>query len=130
MAVRKSLPDLTKPELAIMKYFWAAGPLSAREIHERLRSTIDWAYSTTRTTLDRMVKKRLLSKKDFHGINLYEPRITKPVGLAQLVRDFADRVLEVEPSTVVSLFARSESLTEDEMKELSALLSKDEADEP
>ena len=109
-----------------MKLFWAAGPLSARELHERLRSSTDWAYSTTRTTLDRMVKKLLLTKKDFHGINLYAPRITKPVGIAQLVRDFADRVLEVEPATVVSLFARSESLTEEEMKELSELLSQDE----
>jgi predicted transcriptional regulator len=117
---------LTKPELAIMKLFWTASPLSARELHQRLRSTTDWAYSTTRTTLDRMVKKRLLTKKDFHGINLYEPRITKPVGIAQLVRDFAERVLEVEPATVVSLFARSESLTEEEMKELSELLSQDE----
>lgn len=125
MAVPRTFPDLTKPELAIMKLFWAAGPLSAREVHERRQSTTDWAYSTTRTTLDRMVKKRLLTKKDFHGINLCEPRITKPVGIAQLVRDFADRVLEVEPSTVVSLFARSESLTEEEMKELSELLSQD-----
>ena len=108
-----------------MKLFWAAGPLSAREVHEHHQSTTNWAYSTTRTTLDRMVKKRLLTKKDFHGINLYKPRITKPVGIAQLVRDFADRVLEVEPSTVVSLFARGESLTEEEMKELSELLSRD-----
>ena len=103
-----------------MKHFWASGALSAREVHERLRPTTEWAYSTTRTTLDRMVKKRLLTKNDFHGINLYEARITKPVGIAQLVRDFADRVLEVEPATVVSLFAKSESLTEEEMKELSA----------
>ena len=63
MAVPQTLPDLTKPELAIMKLFWAAGPLSAREVHERRQSTTDWAYSTTRTTLDRMVKKRVLTKK-------------------------------------------------------------------
>jgi predicted transcriptional regulator len=122
----EAFPELTRVELTIMKLLWKTGRLSAREVHERLQSTSDWAYSTTRTTLDRMVKKGLLAKKVFHGLNLYEPRISKPMGIAQLVRDFADRVLEVDPHTVVSLFSRSESLTAEEIEELTELLEKDE----
>jgi BlaI family transcriptional regulator, penicillinase repressor len=105
-----------------MKVLWTAGRLSAREVHERVEESLGWAYSTTRTTLERLAKKGVLSKQRFHGLTLYEPKISKARGLARRVLDFAERVLESEPAPVVSLFARSEALTEAEIEELSRLL--------
>jgi predicted transcriptional regulator len=122
MKAERRLPELSRAELDIMKWIWEEGKLSARELHERLTKTYDWAYSTTRTTMDRMVKKELLAKNEFHGLYLYEPLISKPMGLAQAVRDFADRVLEVDYGTVVSLFAHSQALTPNEIEELHRLL--------
>jgi predicted transcriptional regulator len=72
--------------------------------------------------MDRMVKKGLLAKKEFHGLYLYEPLISKPMGLAQAVKDFADRVIEVDYGVVVSLFARGKALTPEEIEELHRLL--------
>jgi predicted transcriptional regulator len=69
-----------------------------------------------------MVKKGLLSRKEFHGLFLYEPLISKPMGLAQAVRDFAERVLEVDYGTVVSMFTRSKALDPEEIDELQRLL--------
>ena len=118
----ESLPELTKSELAVFKVLWSGGEASAREVHEGLAGGVDWAYSTTRTTLDRMAAKGLLSKRSFHGMYLYAPRISKVAGLAGLVRDLAERVLEVDYAPVVSLFAESNQLTPDEVEELSRLL--------
>jgi predicted transcriptional regulator len=118
----RRLPVLSRAELDIMKWLWEEGKLSARELHERHTKTYGWAYSTTRTTMDRMVKKGLLAKKDFHGLYLYEPLISKPMGLAQAVKDFADRVIEVDYGAVVSLFARGKALTPEEIEELHRLL--------
>ena len=122
MKADRRLPELSRAELDIMKWLWEEGKLSARELHERLTRTYDWAYSTTRTTMDRMVKKGHLAKNEFHGLYLYEPLISKPMGLAQAVRDFADRVLEVDYGAVVSLFARGKALTPEEIEELHRLL--------
>jgi predicted transcriptional regulator len=122
VAREEALPELTKSELTVLKVLWGADGLSAREVHEGLAGAVDWAYSTTRTTLDRMASKGLLSKRSFHGIYLYEPRITKVAGLAGLVRDLAERVLEIEYAPVVSLFAESNALTPEEVEELSQLL--------
>jgi len=116
------LPELSATELDVMKILWREGRQSARELHERLAPERHWAYSTTRTTLERMVEKGLLEKAAFHGINLYAPRLGKPAGLARLVRDFAERVLEMDAAPVVSLFARSEALSEEEIRELERLL--------
>lgn len=122
MKASKDLPELSKTELDIMKILWKGGRMSGREVHDHLNVIYNWAYSTTKTILDRMVVKGLLAKDNFHGVFLYQPLITRPMGLAQLVRNFADRVLEMDYVSVVSLFARSKTLTPAEIDELSKLL--------
>lgn len=119
---KRTLPALTGPELDVMKALWRAGDLGAREVHDRVGPRHDWAYSTTRTTLERLVKKDLVAKRDFHGLFVYSPAISKPRGLAGMVREFAERVLETDYAPVVSLFAESEALTPDEIAELESIL--------
>jgi general secretion pathway protein E len=82
VAREEALPELNKSELAVLEVLWGKGELSAREVHEGLADALDWAYSKTRTTLDRMASKGLLSKRSSHGIYLYEPLVTKAVNPA------------------------------------------------
>jgi predicted transcriptional regulator len=123
---RSPLPQISPAELQIMKVLWRDGRLSAREIHNRLADRLGWAYSTTRTTVERMVKKGLVAKNVLHGLHVYRPGVSKATGLARLVRDFADQVLEASHAPVVSMFAEAGTLNEDEIAELEALLTADE----
>jgi BlaI family transcriptional regulator, penicillinase repressor len=118
-------PDLSPTELDVLKELWRDGRASVREVHEGLTPSHPRAYSTTKTIMDRMVGKGLLSRKDFHGVFLYEPRISRPQGLVQMVRSFAERVLEVDPGAVIPLFARAGTLTENELDELQRLLDEE-----
>lgn len=122
MSQREDLPELSDSELELMKVLWREGKLSAREVHERVAGGLGWAYSTTRTTLERMARKGLVGKRRFHGLHLYSPEVSRARGLAGRVREFAERVLEMEPAPVVSLFAQGEALTPEELEELSRLL--------
>ena len=117
-------PELSRSELDIMKILWKDGSSSAREVHDQMSAAYGWAYSTTKTIMDRMVKKGRLSRGNFHGVFLYNPLISKPAGLAKLVRNFADNVLELDYGSVVSLFARSKALTAKEVEELQKILEK------
>ncbi|MCJ7754941.1 MAG: BlaI/MecI/CopY family transcriptional regulator [Thermoanaerobaculales bacterium] len=128
MADRKELPELSRAELDLIRILWSDGQLSARQVHERLTDDYDWAYSTTRTMLDRMVAKGHLTREGFHGVNLFTPVISRPLGLARLVQDFAERVLEMDPSTVVSLFASGSRLSPAELEELARLIEVGDAD--
>lgn len=120
---RRAKPhDLTSAELAVMKALWSEGRLSAREVHERIAERLEWAYSTTRTTLDRMAGKGLVAKEEFHGLYLYSPLISRPAGLAGMIRDLADRVLDVDYAPVLSLFAEATELSDAEIEELERLL--------
>ncbi len=126
MENQNDLPELSRSELDIMKILWKDGRSSAREVHDQLSAAYGWAYSTTKTIMDRMVKKGRLSRENFHGVFLYNPLISKPAGLAKLVRNFADNVLELDYGSVVSLFARSKALTDKEVKELQQILDKND----
>ena len=122
MVSETDLPQLTPAELEVMKTLWNAGRLSAREVHELLGDHMNWAYSTTRTTIERMVRKGLVEKKAFHGLHIYQASVSRATGLARMVRDFAQQVLETSHIPVVSLFADSGALTDAEVEELQKLL--------
>ena len=121
----KQLPELSKAEYDILRILWKHGKKTVREVHDFLHSTSGWAYTTTKTMMDRMVKKGLLSRKDFHGIYLYEPLVSRPAGLAKFVKFFADRVLETDAANVVAMFANSKAITPEEIEELERLLEEE-----
>jgi predicted transcriptional regulator len=72
-----------------------------------------------------MVQKGLLRRGSFHGLHLYEPVVSRAAGFARRVREFASQVLEASPASVVSLFAESGALTDDEIDELLGLLGEE-----
>jgi BlaI family penicillinase repressor len=105
-----------------MKTLWSRGGLSAREIHDAVTGTTGWAYSTTRTMLERLVKKGLIGKRSVHGLHVYEAAISRAQGMAPLVRTFARNVLGLSHVPVAALFRDSEALTRAEIDELREIL--------
>ena len=118
-----AMPDLSRAEFDILRVLWKEGRQSVREVHDQLQETRGWAYTTTKTMMDRMVAKRLLEREAFHGVALYRPLVSKPAGLARLVEFFASRVLETDATTVVALFAQGEALTSAELRELERMVN-------
>ena len=75
--------------------------------------------------MDRMVKKGLLKRSEFHGVFIYHALINRPQGLFRWVKFIADRVLEMDYVDVVALFAKNKKLNSDEIAELKNLLEND-----
>lgn len=123
MHTTPNLPELTKSEFDILRIIWKYKQLSVREVHDQIASANNWAYSTTKTMMDRMVKKGLLTREQFHGVFIYRPLVSRPRGFARLIQYFADRVLELDTATVVSMFDQSNALTAEEIEELNQLLT-------
>ena len=123
MAQNPTLPDLTKAEFDILRIIWKSRKLSVREVHDQITATHAWAYSTTKTMMDRMVRKGLLAREKFHGVFIYRPLISRPKGFTRLVKFFADQVLELDYGEVLALFSKSRALDPDEIRELEKLLA-------
>lgn len=125
MAIDPSLQP-TKPELAILKLLWRRKALSAREITDDVAPEFNWTYSTMRTVIERMCEKGLLKKKAADGVNVYSAAIGKVALLTRMIRDFSDRVLELDAAPSAVMFADSKLLTKDEIEELEAALRAEE----
>ncbi|KAA3612465.1 MAG: BlaI/MecI/CopY family transcriptional regulator [Calditrichaeota bacterium] len=120
--MKNPIPEISKSEYDILRILWRQGEQSIREVHDQMPQNYTWAYSTTKTTMDRMNKKGLLNRKEFHGVFLYEPLLSRPQGLFRWVQFMADRVLEMSYGEVVSLFAQNKKLSTEEIEELRSLL--------
>lgn len=122
MKKKNDFPELSRSEFNIMQILWNEGRLSVRELHDQLKNITDWAYSTTKTMMDRMVAKNLLKREKFHGLFLYSHNISRPVGLVKMVQYFANHVANTDISSVVSLFVKDKNISPDEIEELKRLL--------
>ena len=109
-------------ELSLLKVLWKQQPLSAREIHQRAEAELDWSFSSTRKTLERMLDKQMVSQHTVHGVQVYEPQLDKVATLAAFARDFGRRVMEMDAPLPVNMFTGSKLVDDKELAELEQLL--------
>lgn len=122
-----SAPDLSKSEYDVLRALWRLKQASVREVHDYLEADTGWAYTTTKTVMDRMAAKGLLERVNLHGAFVYRPLVSRAAGLARFVRFFADRVVERDLGVVLGLFRDSEALEPEELAELERLVGDDTA---
>jgi predicted transcriptional regulator len=84
-AVTAGLGEL---EREVMRLAWRGGEVSVHEVHRSLGE--DRAYTTVMTTLDRLFRKGLLTRRKSGRAYLYSPRITRE----EFERGFASDILD------------------------------------
>lgn len=120
MSTSLSTPSVT--ELCLLKALWKAQPQSARQLHASVQAELDWSFSSTRKTVERMLEKGLLSQRSLHGVLVYEPQADKVATLAAFAHDFGRRVMEIDTPLPVSMFTGSKLVDGAELAELEQLL--------
>ena len=78
MAQRPELPEL---ELACLKVLWEAGDLTVRGVRERLQPHRPLAYTTVMTVLDRLARKRAVSRRKVGRAHLYHAEYPRAAAL-------------------------------------------------
>jgi predicted transcriptional regulator len=119
------MADPSEAELDLLKLFWRDGPMTARQVHERIGPQLGWAPSTTRTLLERMCGKDLLERRTAKGLAVFAARQSKVDVLGRALRKFARDVLEIEGPLNAKAFTGSQLLSDEEIDELQALLDAD-----
>jgi predicted transcriptional regulator len=118
---RKTIGD---QELALLQWVAERGGATVGEAAEGFGAGRGLARSTVLTMMERMRKKGHLSRRKVEGVYSY----TSPVSAAAVLRDvvggFVEQTLGGSVSPFVAFLAESEELTEDELEELEALVSR------
>ena len=115
-------PAPTDAELDVLKCFWRDGDLAAREVQARVADELGWTGSTTRTVLERMRAKGLLSRRDVHGMGVYstlQPKVAVIGGLMRKLR----AMLEIDGALPAAAFSGSQILDAEDLEALEALLN-------
>jgi predicted transcriptional regulator len=75
-------------EREVMTQLWAAsGPLTVRQVHERLSANRDLAYTTVMTVLDRLAKKEVVTRQKADRAYLYAPAQSREEMTAAVMLD-------------------------------------------
>jgi len=118
----KERPRLSPSEWEVMKVIWEGGPMAARDIYGCLSGHHDWAYSTVKTLVRRMVAKGWLDYRRVGNSFLYRPAVARKNAERSAIREFSNRVLDGVLSPFVAYFAEEKELTEEDLAELQELI--------
>jgi len=118
----------TAPELEILKLLWKQQPRTARDLHDNVVEKLQWSYSSTRKTLERMGEKRLVIIEAQGNKKIYSAKVEKMTTLAIIAKDIAKRVFELDGPLPVAMFADSHLIENEEIDELERLLNQDQTE--
>ena len=113
----------------LLNALWNAERATAREVTEPLADKRDWAYSTVKTMLDRMVEKGLVNARQVG--NVWEYTLAAPRQKAQrwAWRRLVDVAFGGAVAPTLAFVAKETKLYKDERAALRALLDKMEGDD-
>jgi BlaI family transcriptional regulator, penicillinase repressor len=117
---------ISESEWQVMSVAWEKAPVSASEVVEALHRQKGWHSRTTRTLLDRLVKKKALRIRSDGKPKLYEPLITMEAAVRQESQSLLRRVFGGEPVPMLLHLVEASDLSKKDIKKLKDMLSEKE----
>ena len=120
-----SKPELTEAEWVIMKVVWENEPCAAGAVQETLEKSKDWAYSTVKTTMDRMVNKGLLKITRIRNLQLFSSAISEVDAKQGEFHKMLKRAFDGALTPMMQFLIEHEGLSKTEAEKLRKLVNKD-----
>jgi BlaI family penicillinase repressor len=115
---------LTEAEWAIMNVVWEHQPCAAGTVQEALADSRRWAYSTVKTTMDRMVAKGLLATRAIRNLTLFSACMSRTEAQRGELHKLLKRAFDGALSPMIRLLMQEEELSTKEIAELRKMLSR------
>ena len=115
--------SLTQAEWSVMECLWEAGPLTGREVVQRMEQSCLWSRSTTLTLLSRLENKGALESVPAEkGPKVFSPLLKREDAALGETKNFLNRVYQGSLSLMVSALTQKQALSQGELDELYELL--------
>lgn len=118
----KQQAELFDSEWAIMQVVWEQEPCAAPAVQEALKTERDWAYTTVKTMMDRMVKKGLLTTEKIRNLYLYRSAITRAQAQRREILRTVKRAFDGALTPMMQFLIENEKLSEDDYRQLERLI--------
>lgn len=123
----KTPQELTEAEWAIMKVVWEQEPCTAGTVQESLSETKAWAYSTVKTTMDRMAEKGFLAIEKIRNLQLFRSQISEVDAKRAEFRKMLKRAFDGALTPMMQFLIEHEGLSKDEAAQLRQLVGETDA---
>jgi predicted transcriptional regulator len=133
MASRQGVPEPNRPtdaELAILNVLWERGPSTVREVHAALSDRQGSGYTTVLKLLQIMTEKGLVVRDESQRAHVYASRLGEQRTQRQLLGDLVDRAFGGSPGKLVMQALSDRRATDEELREIRAMLDRLEKGEP
>jgi BlaI family penicillinase repressor len=121
---QKPLVELTEAEWGIMKVVWEKQPCTAGTVQEMLVKSRDWAYSTVKTTMDRMTEKGFLEIERFRNLQLFKSCISEVDAKRGEFRKMLKRAFDGALTPMMQFLIEHEGLSKEEASQLRKLVTR------
>ena len=118
--------NLTNSEWYVLDCLWDQSPMTVMQLVAALKQRLNWAKSTTITTINRMETKGLLRSELQGRGKQYYPTVERQEATRQETRSFLDKVYRGSVGLMMSAMTDGETLSKEEIDELYAILRKAE----
>lgn len=118
--------SLTDSEWKIMNAVWTLGEATTREVLEALGSDVEWAYTTVKTMLDRLVAKGALGEEKRNPASVYRPLLERESARQNAVESLLERAFGGAFGSMVSFLLEREKLSARDRARLEALVEEEE----
>lgn len=119
--------EMTEVEWTIMKVVWDHQPCAAGTVQDTLAEAKGWAYSTVKTTMDRMVQKGLLHIQKVRNLQLFSSTINETQARKGEFRKMLSRAFDGAMGPMMQYLVEHEKLTDDDLRQLRRLIDQPNA---
>jgi len=122
--IDQSKAELTEGEWVIMKVVWENEPCAAGTVQEALAETKDWAYSTVKTTMDRMAVKGLLKITKIRNLQLFSSCISQAEAKKSEFAKMLKRAFDGALTPMMQFLIEQDDISKDDLDNLRKLINK------
>lgn len=121
---KKSAVELTEGEWEIMKVVWEKEPCAAGTVQDVLTESRDRAYSTVKTTMDRMVEKGFLRIEKVRNVQLFLSCVSEVDAKRGEFRRMLKRAFDGALTPMMQFLIEHEGISKKQASELRRLVNK------
>ena len=122
----KPAVELTQAEWEIMKVVWEKEPCAAGTVQEALAKSRDRAYSTVKTTMDRMAEKGFLDIERIRNLQLFRSCVSEVDARRGEFRKMLKRAFDGALTPMMQFLIKHEGLSKKQASQLRKLVNKAE----
>lgn len=121
---RKSSPELTEAEWIIIKVVWENEPCAAGTVQEILQDSKNWAYSTVKGAMDRMVEKGFLEINKIRNLQLFKSKISQAEAKKSEFRKMLKRAFDDALTPMMQFLIENEDFSKKDLRQMRELIEK------